>query len=76
MKNLFIRILLAYVFFTCYNPSFSQTDKMAWWRDAHFGMFIHWGVYSVYGNIYNGIDVNGDSVLYDKRCTGRLPNGL
>ena len=43
---------------------------MDWWRDAHFGMFIHWGVYSVYGNVYNGIDVNGDSVHYDMRCTG------
>lgn len=25
-----------------------QKDKrMAWWRDARFGMFIHWGLYSV-----------------------------
>lgn len=22
-------------------------ERMAWWRDAKFGMFIHWGVYSV-----------------------------
>jgi alpha-L-fucosidase len=21
--------------------------RMAWWRDARFGMFIHWGVYSI-----------------------------
>lgn len=21
--------------------------RMAWWRDARFGMFIHWGIYSV-----------------------------
>ena len=20
---------------------------MAWWREARFGMFIHWGIYSV-----------------------------
>ena len=26
----------------------AQKDaRMAWWRDARFGMFIHWGVYSV-----------------------------
>jgi len=25
----------------------SQRDtRMAWWRDAHFGMFVHWGLYS------------------------------
>ena len=24
-------------------------DRLAWWRDARFGMFIHWGVYAVPG---------------------------
>lgn len=28
--------------------------KMQWWRDAKFGMFIHWGPYSLYGGTYNG----------------------
>jgi alpha-L-fucosidase len=28
--------------------------RMAWWRDARFGMFIHWGVYSVPAGTYNG----------------------
>ncbi len=23
------------------------SDKMAWWRESRFGMFIHWGLYSV-----------------------------
>lgn len=27
---------------------------MQWWRDARFGMFIHWGVYSVPAGIYKG----------------------
>ncbi|MFW6309327.1 MAG: alpha-L-fucosidase, partial [bacterium] len=22
-------------------------EKMAWWHDAKFGMFIHWGLYSL-----------------------------
>jgi len=21
--------------------------RMAWWREARFGMFIHWGLYSI-----------------------------
>ncbi len=25
-------------------------DKMGWWRDAKFGMFIHWGLYAVPAN--------------------------
>lgn len=24
-----------------------KNDRMQWWRDAGFGMFIHWGLYSV-----------------------------
>jgi len=24
-----------------------RNDRMAWWRDARFGMFIHWGVYAL-----------------------------
>lgn len=30
-----------------------QNKKMAWWRDAHFGMFIHWGPYAQWGGVYN-----------------------
>jgi alpha-L-fucosidase len=33
----------------------SQRDaRMAWWRDARFGMFIHWGLYAVPAGNYNG----------------------
>lgn len=28
--------------------------RMEWWRDAGFGMFIHWGVYSVLAGEHNG----------------------
>jgi alpha-L-fucosidase len=28
--------------------------KMAWWRQARFGMFIHWGPYSILGGVYHG----------------------
>ena len=31
-----------------------KQDKMTWWREARFGMFIHWGVYSVPGGEYKG----------------------
>jgi alpha-L-fucosidase len=32
---------------------------MAWWREAKFGMFIHWGVYSVPAGFYQGKPVAG-----------------
>ena len=28
--------------------------KMEWWNTARFGMFVHWGVYSVTGGEYKG----------------------
>lgn len=32
-----------------------QKDKrMAWWREARFGMFVHWGPYSALGGHYTG----------------------
>jgi alpha-L-fucosidase len=38
----------------------AQRDaRMAWWRDAKFGMFVHWGVYSVPAGYYNGQPVKG-----------------
>ncbi len=36
----------------------AQRDaRMQWWREARFGMFIHWGVYSVPAGTYHGTRV-------------------
>lgn len=36
----------------------AQKDaRMAWWRDARFGMFIHWGLYSIPAGTWNGKQV-------------------
>lgn len=31
-----------------------EPDRMTWWRDARFGMFLHWGLYSVPAGQWNG----------------------
>jgi alpha-L-fucosidase len=33
--------------------------RVAWWRDARFGMFIHWGIYSLPGGEWKGKKVDG-----------------
>ena len=33
--------------------------RMAWWREARFGMFIHWGVYAVPAGIHRGEKIPG-----------------
>jgi alpha-L-fucosidase len=36
-----------------------RDSRMAWWRDAQFGMFIHWGAYAVPAGVYHGERVPG-----------------
>jgi alpha-L-fucosidase len=38
----------------------AQRDaRMAWWRDARFGMFIHWGLYSIPAGTWDGKRIPG-----------------
>ena len=42
------------------NETPAQHDaRMKWWREARFGLFIHWGVYSVPAGTYNGKRIPG-----------------
>jgi alpha-L-fucosidase len=45
--------------------------RMAWWRDARFGMFIHWGAYAVPAGTYKGERVAGIGEWIMSR--GRIP---
>jgi alpha-L-fucosidase len=36
-----------------------RDERMKWWREARFGMFIHWGVYAVPAGTYNGRQIPG-----------------
>ncbi|MCF6402929.1 alpha-L-fucosidase [Chitinophaga filiformis] len=36
----------------------NHDGKMQWWREARFGMFIHWGVYAVPAGTYKGQRIN------------------
>ena len=31
-----------------------RDKRLRWWREARFGMFIHWGPYAVWGGSYHG----------------------
>ena len=52
-------LVIGLVMIMCTTVSFSQKDiskdeRMQWWREARFGMFIHWGVYAQLAGTYNG----------------------
>ena len=38
-----------------------QDAKMKWWREARFGMFIHWGLYAVPAGEWKGEQIPGIS---------------
>lgn len=37
----------------------AKDRRLAWWREARFGMFIHWGVYSALAGEWKGQKVEG-----------------
>ena len=37
----------------------NKDARLAWWREARFGMFIHWGVYSAMAGEWKGQKVEG-----------------
>jgi len=37
----------------------TKDERMEWWRDARFGLFIHWGLYAVPAGTYKGQRIDG-----------------
>lgn len=55
MKNKLLFIsLITLLSLNLFAQQNTQDKKMAWWREARFGMFIHWGPYAVWGGDYHG----------------------
>lgn len=82
MKNPVPLILLFIVFnllFSCQtdvqkinylDESIAQKqNRMAWWDDARFGMFIHWGLYAVPAGEWNGETNHAEWI----RTTAQIP---
>lgn len=57
-KILFLLALCSYTLASLNAQPTPADNRMEWWREARFGMFIHWGVYSVPGGVYKGRQIN------------------
>ncbi|HEY8485682.1 MAG TPA: alpha-L-fucosidase [Longimicrobiales bacterium] len=52
----------------------AQRDaRMAWWREARFGMFIHWGPYAVPAGTYRGQRIAGIGEWIMQRAAIPIP---
>jgi len=49
--------------------SLADDDRMAWWRDARFGMFIHWGLYAIPAGTWKGETNHAEWI----RTTAQIP---
>ena len=48
-----------------------QDRRMKWWREARFGMFIHWGIYALPAGVWKGKDIPGIGEWIQHR--GKIP---
>ncbi len=55
MRKIYLLSCLLFVFASSiYSQQLSKDERMQWWREARFGMFIHWGVYAQWAGVYHG----------------------
>ena len=85
MKSTFLPLALAAASFAASIPDASaqgapqvitetkeqQEARMSWWHEAKFGMFIHWGIYSVVGGQYKGQELPNSAEWM--MCRGKIP---
>ena len=57
-KMLFLIVAVIYSSQLIFAQELSRDERMKWWREARFGMFIHWGVYAVAAGSHNGREIN------------------
>src|SRR5216110_293883 len=46
-----------------------KQQRMKWWKDARFGLFIHWGLYSVPAGEWKGDSTHAEWI----RTTAQIP---
>jgi alpha-L-fucosidase len=53
-------IFTLFIYFIVFNSikTYAQSIKMQWWQEGKFGLFLHWGLYSV--GDWNGKPQNGN----------------
>src|SRR5690349_5026361 len=53
-------------------PAIDRAERMQWWHAARFGMFIHWGLYSVLGRHEWAMENEGIPVAEYEKLAGQF----
>ncbi|MCO6360660.1 alpha-L-fucosidase [Roseivirga pacifica] len=72
--HLLLFTFLLTALFSCQPKKSEETaqdpeDHMEWWREARFGMFIHWGLYAIPAGEWNGTTNHAEWI----RTTAKIP---
>jgi alpha-L-fucosidase len=60
MKKLIISVIVVlFLGGNIVSQQMTKDERMAWWREARFGMFIHWGVYAIPAGTWDGREIGG-----------------
>lgn len=59
MKKLLLSLSVLAFYSSLLAQNTLNDPKMDWWKEARFGMFIHWGLYAVPAGVWDGKDVPG-----------------
>ena len=76
MKNHLFFIVALLLCFSDFQPlaaqesQYEKDQRMEWWREATFGMFIHWGLYALPAGEWNNQTVKKGNVLETARIAG------
>ncbi|MBN1198325.1 MAG: alpha-L-fucosidase [Bacteroidales bacterium] len=68
--NFLVLLLMSGCFFSTKAQSTLEQPsdaRMEWWRDARFGMFIHWGLYAIPAGEWNGKTGYGEWIRHSAR---------
>jgi alpha-L-fucosidase len=73
-RTLLVAVIAALLCFPSALPAQTETReqhdaRMQWWRDARFGLFIHWGLYSVPAGEWKGETNHAEWI----RTTAKIP---
>ncbi|GAB5522779.1 MAG: hypothetical protein Roseis2KO_06510 [Roseivirga sp.] len=75
LKAYFFLLLTAGLLATCSQPQSTESTtaeddtRMDWWREARFGMFIHWGLYAIPAGEWKGTTNHAEWI----RTTAQIP---
>ncbi len=59
MRRFSLLLATVAVSITVFGQASQNQDRLRWWREARFGMFIHWGLYAIPAGEWKGKQIPG-----------------